>query len=353
MPESWEKGKKPVELPNPELNPLQNATLGRNLGRWAQVYFTSPPEKREEAVGELLRELQAETDVEPERAIASPSVSQIAVPSLICKVCQQPNELNQSFCGLCGSPLREADPVRQRTSPTAVSRVDDARESAKVSILPADDPDDDENLQWLRERNLGHLSGYDESSGKWKYVLAAVVLLAGTFGVLEWLSNRPVGVPSQPAASLPVQPAPAAQTQAPATTAPQNPAPEPAPQSEPAVVHEQQVRPAPPTVPARMTMPLNAPAAQKQGGAEELSLAQGYLEGKHGRRDSVEAAKWLWKAVAKQNSMADVLLADLYVSGDGVAKSCDQARLLLTAATQKGAPGAAAKLRSLQSAGCR
>ena len=36
-------------LPRPELNPLTNPVLGRNLGRWAQVYFTSPPEKREQA----------------------------------------------------------------------------------------------------------------------------------------------------------------------------------------------------------------------------------------------------------------------------------------------------------------
>src|ERR1700739_70417 len=57
-------------LPKSDLNPLINPVLGRNLGRWAQVYFTSPPEKREEAVGELLRELKdnpapAATDTEP------------------------------------------------------------------------------------------------------------------------------------------------------------------------------------------------------------------------------------------------------------------------------------------------
>ena len=49
-----------TELPNPELILFLNPTLGRHLGRWAQVYFTSPPEKREEAVGELLRELQGQ-----------------------------------------------------------------------------------------------------------------------------------------------------------------------------------------------------------------------------------------------------------------------------------------------------
>src|SRR5205085_7237968 len=50
--------KKNGSLPGPELNPMLNPTLGKNLGRWAQVYFTSPPEKREEAVQELLKELE-------------------------------------------------------------------------------------------------------------------------------------------------------------------------------------------------------------------------------------------------------------------------------------------------------
>jgi hypothetical protein len=45
-------------LPLPELNPLLNPVLGAHMGRWAEVYFTSPPEKREEAVLDLLRELQ-------------------------------------------------------------------------------------------------------------------------------------------------------------------------------------------------------------------------------------------------------------------------------------------------------
>ena len=51
------------KLPNPKLNPMTNPTLGRNLGRWAQVYFTTPPEKREEAVVELLRELEAKSEI--------------------------------------------------------------------------------------------------------------------------------------------------------------------------------------------------------------------------------------------------------------------------------------------------
>src|SRR5260370_4361689 len=46
-------------LPDPNLNPLSNPVLGQHMGRWAEVYFTTPPEKRREAVEELLRELAA------------------------------------------------------------------------------------------------------------------------------------------------------------------------------------------------------------------------------------------------------------------------------------------------------
>ncbi|MGA8340362.1 MAG: hypothetical protein WB781_00345, partial [Candidatus Sulfotelmatobacter sp.] len=49
----------PSTLTPPELNPLLNPLLAQNMGRWAQVYFTSPPEKREQAVQELVRELEA------------------------------------------------------------------------------------------------------------------------------------------------------------------------------------------------------------------------------------------------------------------------------------------------------
>ena len=45
-------------LPDPALNPLLNPILAAHMGRWAEVYFTNPPEKRGEAVAELIRELE-------------------------------------------------------------------------------------------------------------------------------------------------------------------------------------------------------------------------------------------------------------------------------------------------------
>jgi TPR repeat protein len=89
-------------------------------------------------------------------------------------------------------------------------------------------------------------------------------------------------------------------------------------------------------------------------GAEDLATAQRYLNGTQGTlRDSREAALWLWKAVGKGNLAATIALSDLYLRGDGVPKSCDQARLLLDAAARKGGTAAAARLRNLQAFGCQ
>ena len=68
-----------------ELNPLQNPTLGKNLGRWAQVYFTNPPEKREQAVVELLRELEKGTATVPNGG----SGGRIEGSAARCPVCQR------------------------------------------------------------------------------------------------------------------------------------------------------------------------------------------------------------------------------------------------------------------------
>jgi TPR repeat protein len=77
-------------------------------------------------------------------------------------------------------------------------------------------------------------------------------------------------------------------------------------------------------------------------------MAREYLAGKGGHPDGAAAEKVLWKAVANQNGAALLLLSDLYSSGNGVPKNCDQARLLLDAAMRKGVPMANAKFRDLQ-----
>jgi TPR repeat protein len=89
-------------------------------------------------------------------------------------------------------------------------------------------------------------------------------------------------------------------------------------------------------------------------GTEELAVAQRYLNGANGqRRDTAEAAKWLWKSIAKHNGQATLLLADLYLKGNGVPKNCDQARILLDSAARKGISGAGERLRNLPAFGCQ
>lgn len=60
---------------------------------------------------------------------------------------------------------------------------------------------------------------------------------------------------------------------------------------------------------------------------------------------------WLWKAVAKGNGEAPVLLADMYLTGNGVSKDCEQAMLLLDAAAKKANPAARSKLGSMYATG--
>ena len=87
--------------------------------------------------------------------------------------------------------------------------------------------------------------------------------------------------------------------------------------------------------------------------AAEVQLGVIYLRGDGVPRDDAEAAKWLWKSVAKHNAQATVLLADLYLKGNGVSKNCDQARVLLDSAARKGVAGAGERLRNLPAFGCQ
>ena len=98
---------------------------------------------------------------------------------------------------------------------------------------------------------------------------------------------------------------------------------------------------------------LTAPPVSTAAGAQELAVAEGYLNGTNGQqRNSAAAAQWLWKAVEKRNTEATLLLSDLYLKGDGVSKNCDQAHVLLDAAASRGVRDAAVRLRNLRAFGC-
>jgi TPR repeat protein len=79
-------------------------------------------------------------------------------------------------------------------------------------------------------------------------------------------------------------------------------------------------------------------------GAEELAKAAN-------ASDSAAASAWLWKAVAKGNPEAPVKLANMYIKGDGVPQSCDQAIVLLRSAAAKENAAARSRLGALYATG--
>jgi hypothetical protein len=87
-------------------------------------------------------------------------------------------------------------------------------------------------------------------------------------------------------------------------------------------------------------------------GQEEFNAAREMLRGDHRHRDLTKAVSLLWAGVRKGYVPAEVTLADLYRRGDGVPKSCDQAQVLLVAASKKGSPEARQKLEQMAEEGC-
>jgi hypothetical protein len=79
-------------------------------------------------------------------------------------------------------------------------------------------------------------------------------------------------------------------------------------------------------------------------GEEELAKA-------NDASDAAATVAWLWKATAKGNPDAPVRLADLYVTGDGVPRSCEQALVLLKTAADKENARARNRLAAMYSSG--
>src|SRR5579864_2125077 len=93
------------------INPL----LAQNMGRWAEVYFTHPPEEREQAVQELVRHLEQENKEREAQILNSPvpvgaeptprEVRQGGERPVVCGGCGHKNPVSQRFCGMCGVAL--------------------------------------------------------------------------------------------------------------------------------------------------------------------------------------------------------------------------------------------------------
>ena len=377
-------GKTTENLPDPELNPMTNTLLAQNMGRWAEVYFTTPPEKRDEAVQELLRELRsgvksaqngapeekialseqeildakqkfvelevklAELQGKPDES-AAPESGGPADRDLICPACLSKNKGGQRFCGSCGfnlsaddraSTTRAGEPVTQaKSGPPAIERATD-------------------DWGWLHERHRTALAEQKQEATSWKYVALVIVILIGCgFGYLWWRGSLQTSSADEKGRNQAVREerntsgtlSPNVDKQATAERAPTSDdassAPAKAPfNSNPAVAN-------PPTKAATQNEATDAvsehPDSAAEGGTQELETARRYLDGRGVAKDSSLAAQWLWKSVGKKNTEALVRLSEMYAAGDGVPKSCDQARLLLSAAAQKGSQEARDKLRTV------
>ena len=87
-------------------------------------------------------------------------------------------------------------------------------------------------------------------------------------------------------------------------------------------------------------------------GQEDFNAARELLRGDHRQHDLSKAVDLLWAGVRKGYVPAEVTLADLYRRGDGVSKNCDQAQVLLVAASKKGSPEARHLLEQMAEEGC-
>ncbi len=377
MPNLWDK--LPEAPPATELNPLTNPLLERNLRRWANVYFGNPPAKREQAVMHLLEELKRESGSSAAESTPSSRMLDARFLGVVCSACQNPNPYGHKYCSRCGGTLNPAPhAVTETFAAPRVTEPQMARAANPVSPnLNSPNPasanvSSANNTQWVREQEFTSLSEFNTAPARgWKYAFAAVVIVLAAVGYMQWNSyqNRVTSrvTTSETGMSAPALPAPNVSSPA-GPNRSQERSQEPS--SRPAENAEAQMKAA--TAPAHDRAAASAgvqPAAQRlalldaekshqaspteESGASDLRLAQRYLSGAAGPRDSSEAAKLLWKAVRKQNATAEVLLSDLYVKGDGVSQSCDQARLLLVAAAKKGSLQAAQQLRELESRGCR
>jgi hypothetical protein len=395
----------PGKTPIPELNPMLNPLLAQNMGRWAEVYFTHPPDEREQAVKELVHQLEQESKERETQISNSPAFSEVkskdeirrspAEPTIACGGCGHENPLSQRYCGMCGVALAQpASSVLEQIPPTAAipaapgTLAEETWENSQAAVSEV--PEGSSSHYFLEERPRGYDSEIEpptfstEPSFSYSYRIflgLAIAIVLGVLGYIAWhrnqtlsqeppqappVSNEQSAAPNQESSQKAEQntnpaPTPPAKTQEPAnaqdsTTKPENVAKEAAPRhpaATPKTAEPPSSEDAAPVEKAALTRAAKTErVAANASGADELATAQRYLNGEAGRRDPAQAVQWLWKSVAKQNSQATLMLADLYLHGDGIQKNCDQARILLDAAASKGQTGAATRLRNLQAFGC-
>jgi hypothetical protein len=95
------------------------------------------------------------------------------------------------------------------------------------------------------------------------------------------------------------------------------------------------------------------PTGPAKPDSSDLQSSRRPLEDVPSKSGRSKLPRQLWSAVEAGDSSAEVELAQLYLTGDGVPKNCEQARVLLRAASKKGSTDALRQLRKLSNSGCR
>jgi hypothetical protein len=98
---------------------------------------------------------------------------------------------------------------------------------------------------------------------------------------------------------------------------------------------------------------MSADSFEENGGQSDLALARKYLRERRSPEYAAKAEQLLWSAIEKGSTAAEVELADLYLSGDGLRKNCEQARVLFTAASKSKNAVAAERLADFSRYGCK
>jgi hypothetical protein len=89
-----------------------------------------------------------------------------------------------------------------------------------------------------------------------------------------------------------------------------------------------------------------------EAGQQEYLQALQILRSPSRASEVPAAIQLLWAAVEKGNTGAEIDLAELFRTGRGVAKNCDQTRILLSAAARKGSAEARKRLEAFRREGC-
>jgi hypothetical protein len=346
-----------TRLPEPSLAEDPSKTLEEKppppsaeaCPQWAQVYLDTALEAPNQPEPGPLPQLKTESAGTRAKATPSPAVP----PRVVCVTCHRQNPRDRRFCGFCGSPL-------SHPKATVVS-------AAAVPIFGPDSRRAENQLQFLREKSLGSTYYHPGSRGRSTVAVAALARILANVTYVEWpsLHSRlqsvlhPSPVVQLPVASTrPTRPAPVTPAEAQQSGRDDNPEqgfspPRSLPFAESASDKTNTAGRSTQHGQPPVSVSPSEPAGLAADGTEELLLANRYLDARGAAHNVGPAAALLWKAVSEQNTRADVLLADLYLLGDGVPKSCDQARLLLVAAAKKGSLKAAWKLRNIESSDCR